>query len=172
MRAFFAMAVITATILAPGFVLAAGAMRLPPPHVIAAIGVVIPHSLPDVSAQTVRRGMWWPSTIRLANAKVPWPGRFLIAGRLSWRPLSIRILLRDRRFCKEPSKSSKHGAMRAFNAEYGPPGVSHPRPSFLPCASLSAAQRVGRLRGRSELCATIANWSLMTDEHQLPRCEG
>jgi hypothetical protein len=55
MRTFCAM-VITAMILAPGCVLAAGAMRLPPPHVIAAIPVIIPRSLPDVSVRTVLAG--------------------------------------------------------------------------------------------------------------------
>jgi hypothetical protein len=56
MRTLFAVAVITGTILAPGCVLAAGAMRLPPPHVIAAVGVVIPHSPPNISAHAVMAG--------------------------------------------------------------------------------------------------------------------
>jgi len=56
MRTLFAVAVITATILASGCVLAAGAMRLPPTHVIAAIPLLIPRSLPDVSVRTVLAG--------------------------------------------------------------------------------------------------------------------
>ena len=61
MRTLFAVAVITATILASGCVLAAGAMRLPPTHVIAAIPLV---SFPARRFRAYRTSrMWRPSTI-------------------------------------------------------------------------------------------------------------
>jgi hypothetical protein len=56
MRTLFAVAVAAVTTLSPAYVLAAGAMRLPPPHVIAAVPLVVPHSLANITAQEALGG--------------------------------------------------------------------------------------------------------------------
>jgi hypothetical protein len=76
MRTLFAVAVISATILAPGCVLAAGAMRLPPTHVIAAIPLVIPRSLPDVSVRTILAGCGGHRQFDPRTQKCRGPGDF------------------------------------------------------------------------------------------------
>jgi hypothetical protein len=56
MRTLFAVIVAVVTVLTPTYVLAAGAMRLPPPHVIAAVPLVVPHSLPNISGRDALGG--------------------------------------------------------------------------------------------------------------------
>jgi hypothetical protein len=76
MRALFAVAVAAVTILSPAYALAAGAMRLPPPHVIAAVPRVVPHSLPDVSVRTVLAGCGGHRTFDPRTQKCRGPGDF------------------------------------------------------------------------------------------------
>ena len=56
MRTLFAVIVAVVTMLTPTYVLAAGAMRLPPSHVIAAVPLVVPHSLPNISGHEALGG--------------------------------------------------------------------------------------------------------------------
>jgi hypothetical protein len=56
MRKLFAVAVAAVTILSPAYVLGAGAMPLPPPHVTAAIPLVMRDSLPNISLHDVLGG--------------------------------------------------------------------------------------------------------------------
>jgi hypothetical protein len=56
MRTLFAVAVAAVTVLSPAYVLGAGAMRLPPPHVIAAIPLVMRESLANNSLHDVLGG--------------------------------------------------------------------------------------------------------------------
>jgi len=72
----FAVTVITAAIFAPDCVLAAGAMLRPPPHVIAAIPMVVPYSLPDISARTVLAGCGGHRQIDPRTQKCRGPGDF------------------------------------------------------------------------------------------------
>jgi hypothetical protein len=76
MRTLFAVAVAAVTILSPAYLLAAGAMRLPAPQVIVAIPLVIPDSLPNISAHDVLGGCGSHRQFDPQTQKCRGPGNF------------------------------------------------------------------------------------------------
>jgi hypothetical protein len=76
MSTLFAVAVAAVTTLSPAYVLAARAMRLPPPHVITAIPLVMPDSLPNISSNDVFGGCGSHRQFDPQTQKCRGPGNF------------------------------------------------------------------------------------------------